>query len=281
MKKEEWTLDIKPQVGWFELHLDDLWRYRDLIILFVRRDFVSQYKQTILGPLWVLIQPLLTTIMFMLVFAKVARIPTDGIPPSVFYMSGLTIWNFFSTSLNKTSTTFITNASIFGKVYFPRLVMPISNVISSLISFGIQFCLLLAVIVYYILIGTSFHPNVYLFLVPLILVLMAALSLGLGIIISALTTKYRDLSFLISFSIQLLMYATPVIFPLSYISTKYKWIILANPLSPLIETFRFALLGSGTFDISHLMYSVIFTFITLLVGIIMFNQVEKSFMDVV
>ena len=279
--KEEWTLEIKPEVGWLELHLDDVWRYRDLLVMFVKRDFVATYKQTILGPLWFLVQPLLTTAMFVLVFTRVARIPTDGVPPAVFYLSGLTIWNYFATCLTKTSGTFTNNAAIFGKVYFPRLVVPLSNVISSLISFGIQLGLLLVIMAYYYTKGELGLPNAYVLLIPVLLVLISLLGLGLGIIVSSLTTKYRDLSLLVGFGVQLAMYATPVIYPLSYLSAKYQTLVAINPIAPLVESFRFGLLGVGTFEWPYLAYSVLVTARVWLVGVIIFNRVEKSFMDVV
>jgi lipopolysaccharide transport system permease protein len=279
---KEWQLVIRPKTSWFDLHLQDLWRYRDLLFMFVRRDFISLYKQTILGPLWFLIQPILTTAMFLIIFNKVAEIPTDGAPPVLFYMSGLVIWNYFSTCLTKTASTFTSNAGIFGKVYFPRLIMPLSNVISSLISFGIQLGLLLTIMGYYYLFTDSLiRLNGYLLLIPLLLMLIAGLGLGLGIIISSLTTKYRDLAYLVSFGVQLLMYATPVIYPLSFMSGKYKTFILANPITPIIEIFRYSLLGVGEFSFWYITYSVLFTSLVLLAGVLIFNKVEKSFMDVV
>ena len=277
-----WSLIIKPKTSWFDLHLQDLWRYRDLLFMFVKRDFVAMYKQTILGPIWFLIQPLLTTVMFIIVFDKVAKIPTDGAPPALFYLSGLVIWNYFASCLNKTATTFTDNAGIFGKVYFPRLIVPLSNVISALISFGIQLALLLLLLGYfYFILDYPIVFNSYIFLLPFLLLLVAALGLGMGIIISSVTTKYRDLVFLVSFGVQLLMYATPVIYPLSFFSGKYKLFLLANPITPLMEVFRYSVLGVGEFNFWHLIYSLIFTILTLLVGVVLFNRVEKSFMDVV
>ena len=279
---KKWSLIIKPKTSWFDLHLQDLWRYRDLLFMFVKRDFVAMYKQTILGPIWFLIQPLLTTVMFIIVFDKVAKIPTDGAPPALFYLSGLVIWNYFASCLNKTATTFTDNAGIFGKVYFPRLIVPLSNVISALISFGIQMALLLLLLGYfYFILDYPIAFNSYIFLLPFLLLLVAALGLGMGIIISSVTTKYRDLVFLVSFGVQLLMYATPVIYPLSFFSGKYKLFLLANPITPLMEVFRYSVLGVGEFNFWHLIYSFIFTILTLLAGVILFNRVEKSFMDVV
>ncbi|CAN5879432.1 ABC transporter permease [soil metagenome] len=282
LDSEEWLLVIKPKTSWFDLHLQDLWRYRDLLFMFVKRDFISMYKQTILGPLWFLIQPTLTTIMFLVVFNKVAEIPTDGAPPVLFYMSGLVIWNYFSTCLTKTASTFTSNSGIFGKVYFPRLIMPLSNVISSLISFGIQLGLLLAIMLYfYLFTDTTVQLNGYILLLPFLLMLIAGLGLGLGIIISSLTTKYRDLAYLVSFGVQLLMYATPVIYPLSFMSGKYKAFIMANPITPIIEMFRYSVLGVGEFSVGFVAYSVFFTALVLVIGVLIFNKVEKSFMDVV
>lgn len=273
---------IRPKTSWLDLHLRDLWRYRDLLFLFVKRDFVSMYKQTILGPLWFIIQPILTTFMFVIIFDRVAGIPTDGAPPALFYLSGLVIWNYFSTCLTKTATTFTTNAAIFGKVYFPRLIVPLSNVMSSLITFGIQLGILLVIMGYfYFFLEADIRFNGYVLLIPFLLVLIAGLGLGWGIIISSLTTKYRDLAHLVTFGVQLLMYATPIIYPLSFLSGKYKAIILANPITPLVEVFRYALLGVGEFSLWFLVYSFLSTFFTLLVGVLIFNRVEKSFMDVV
>jgi lipopolysaccharide transport system permease protein len=280
--KNEWSLIIKPKTSWFDLHLYDIWRYRDLIFMFVKRDFTAIYKQTILGPLWFIIQPLLTTFMFIIVFDKVAEIPTDGAPPALFYLSGLVIWNYFSTCLNKTATTFTENAGIFDKVYFPRLIMPISNVISALISFGIQMGLLLGLIGYfYLFLGSKVSFNNFIFMIPFLLLMVAALGLGLGIIISSVTTKYRDLVYLVSFGVQLLLYATPVIYPLSFFSGKYKAFLLANPITPLVEMFRYALLGVGHFTLLHIGYSILFTGLTLFIGVLIFNRVQRSFMDVI
>ncbi|MDN3688859.1 ABC transporter permease [Cyclobacterium jeungdonense] len=282
MDTKTWTLIIKPKTSSFDLHLNDLWRYRDLLFMFVKRDFVAVYKQTILGPLWFIIQPILTTILFMVVFDQVAGIPTDGAPPALFYLSGLVIWNYFSSCLLKTSNTFTNNAGIFGKVYFPRLIVPLSIVISALISFGIQLGLLLVLLGYFFLfLDSQIQLNYYLFFLPILLAMVAALGLGFGIIISSLTTKYRDLVFLVSFGVQLLMYVTPVIYPLSFFSGNYKALILANPLTPIIEFFRFSILGVGDFSGWQIGYSVIFTIISLLAGILLFNKVERDFMDVI
>jgi lipopolysaccharide transport system permease protein len=250
-------------------------------MIFVWRDFVSQYKQTILGPLWHLIQPLFMTLLFTLVFGRVAKMPTDGVPPALFYMAGVTCWNYFAECLNRASGTFIQNAGIFGKVYFPRLCVPVSIVISNVIKFGIQFALFLAFTALYYAKGTPIHPNALVLLTPLLVLIMAALSLGLGIIVSALTTRYRDLHVLITFGVQLGMYATPIIYPISMISAKYRWLVLANPMSALVETFRFAFLGCGDFAPWNLLYSGVSTLIILFLGVVLFNHVERTFMDTV
>jgi lipopolysaccharide transport system permease protein len=263
------------------LRLSEVWRYRDLVMLFVRRDFVSNYKQTVLGPIWFFIQPLLTTITFYIIFGRVAQLGTDGIPPFIFYLAGNTIWGYFSQSLTAVSTVFTTNAAMFSKVYFPRLTMPLSIVISNLVRFGIQFGLFLIVWVFYLLTTNDLHPNWLMLLTPLLVILMGLLALGLGMIFSALTTKYRDLAMLLTFGIQLALYATPVIYPLSKVPTKYMWLILANPMSAITETFRVAFLGSGTFNWMYLGYSTLVTVAILLVGVVIFNRVEKSFTDTV
>lgn len=277
----EWTLEIKPVSGWFNFHLKDVWRYRDLLFMFVRRDFVAVYKQTILGPFWFFLQPILTTITFTIVFGNIAKIPTDGMPPLLFYMSGIVCWGYFADCLTRTSSTFITNANIFGKVYFPRLVSPLSNIISLLMKFAIQMLLFTCFLIYYKIQGANINPNIYILLVPYLILLMAGLGLGFGIVVSSLTTKYRDLTFLISFGVQLLMYATPVIYPLSALPEKYKWIVLANPMTAIVDTFRFSFLGAGEFNPGNLIYSTIFMVVVLSIGIVVFNRVEKTFMDTV
>lgn len=280
--KEDWTEVISPKRSLLDINLKEIWRYRDLIMLFVRRDFVSQYKQTILGPIWLFIQPLFTTLTFFFVFNQIAKIPTDNIDPILFYLSGITLWNYFSDCFNKTSNTFVANAGIFGKVYFPRLATPISIVFSNLIKLGIQVLLFLAIMGYQIMFkGAEVNINLHILILPFLIILMAFMGLGLGIIFSALTTKYRDLSFLLTFGIQLLMYATPIIYPLSYTSGKLHTLISMNPLTPILESFRYAFFSIGTFDWSGLAYTSIFSFSVLFFGIIIFNQVEKSFMDTV
>ena len=278
---ENWDLIIRPHKNLLDINLKALWQYRDLIALFVRRDFVAKYKQTILGPLWFIIQPVLTTIMFTVVFNKVAKIPTDELPPVLFYMAGTVAWTYFATCLNNTSNTFITNATVFGKVYFPRLTVPVSIVISTLILFFIQFALLVAIMILFRFKGVTYHLSSYLLLIPVLILLMALLGLGFGIVISSLTTKYRDLTQLIAFGVQLWMYATPIVYPLSSISEKYRFWILLNPMTSVIETFRFALLGTGTFKALYLLYSAGFAVIVVFIGIILFNRIEKSFIDTV
>ena len=278
---DQWSEIIEPRTRLLDLGLRNVWRYRDLVLLFVRRDFISTYKQTILGPIWFFIQPLLTTITYMIVFGGIANLSTDGLPQLPFYLAGVTIWNYFAQTLTTVSTVFTANAAIFGKVYFPRLTMPLSIVISNLVRFGIQFALFLAVWGYFLVRENSLHPNLYMLLTPLLLLLMGLLGLGLGMIFSALTTKYRDLAMLLTFGVQLLMYATPVIYPLSKLPVKYKVFILANPLSSIVETFRYAFLGSGTFSWGALGYSTAVTLVVLVLGTVIFNKVEKSFTDTV
>ena len=280
-EEEDWTLDIQPQTSLFDLQLKEVWRYRDLLQMFVRRDFVATFKQTILGPIWFFIQPVFTTIIFTFVFSNIAGISTDGIPPALFYLAGIIGWNYFSACLLDTSTTFTRNANIFGKVYFPRLITPLSIVVSSLLKFGVQFLLFLLLLGYYYLQGAAIQPNAYMLLVPFLVVLMAIMGLGSGMIISSMTTKYRDLQFLVAFGVQLAMYASPVIFPLSALPEKYKYIILANPVSSIIETFRFAFLGEGTFSWAYLGYSTAFAAVVFFAGLIIFNKVQRSFMDTV
>jgi lipopolysaccharide transport system permease protein len=278
---QEWTMIIRPQHPWFDLRLGELWRYRDLIALFVWRDFVATYKQTILGPLWYLIRPLLTTVVFTIIFGQVARLSTDGLPPFLFYMSGTVFWSYFAACLTKTSNTFTGNAGVFGKVYFPRLTVPLSLLISNLVAFAIQLALFLVFMTYFGLSGADIKPNSWLLLTPFLIAMMAGLGLGFGIIISSLTTRYRDLQQLVQFGVQLLMYATPIIYPLSSIPDQYSWLIMLNPMTPIIESFRFAFLGAGTVDGLHLLYSAGFMVGVLLIGLLIFNRVERTFMDTV
>lgn len=277
----EWTEVIEPQDSLLALRLGDVWRYRDLVMLFVRRDFVSTYKQTVLGPIWFFIQPLLTTLTYVIIFGSVAKLPTDGLPALLFYLSGVTVWNYFAQTLTATATVFRDNASMFGKVYFPRLTMPLSIVISNLVRFGIQLGLFLAVWAYYLFTTNAVHPNGYILLTPVLVLLMGLLSLGLGMVFSALTTKYRDLAILLTFGVQLAMYATPIIYPASSLPEKYRWILQANPMTPIVEAFRYGFLGSGTVTWVNLGYSIVSTLVILLLGIIVFNRVQKSFTDTV
>ncbi|HSB02855.1 MAG TPA: ABC transporter permease [Anaerolineales bacterium] len=279
--QKQWDLSIRPQRSWWDLRLGELWRYRDLIWLFVRRDFVAYYKQTILGPLWYVIQPVVTTLVFTVIFGNIAKLPTDGLPPFLFYLAGTTVWSYFSSVLTSTSNTFTSNAGIFGKVYFPRLCIPLSVVISNFISFGIRFGLFLAMLVYFMLAGSSIHPNLWILLLPVMLLIMAGIALGAGIVISSLTTKYRDLQYLVSFGVQLLMYGTPVIYPISTVQGIWRWLILVNPITPVIETFRLAFLGTGTLSPIYLLYSIAFMLVILCIGVLVFNRVESNFMDTV
>lgn len=279
---DNWDMVIEPQRNLLDLRLGELWRYKDLVMLFVRRDFISVYKQTILGPLWYLIQPLLTTITFTVIFGNIASLPTDGLPQFLFYMSGTVVWSYFASCLTKTSETFVQNANLFGKVYFPRLAVPVSILFSNLITFLIQFAMFLVFVLYFFLRGTSIQPNwLWIALSPILMLMMAGLGLGFGIIISSLTTKYRDLRFLVQFGVQLLMYATPVIYPVSSIPERFQWIILVNPMTPVIEAFRFAFLGAGTVNLNSLLYSFGFMLVVVIIGSIIFNRVEQTFMDTV
>jgi lipopolysaccharide transport system permease protein len=278
---DDWDLILRPKRSWWDLRLGALWRYRDLIWLFVWRDFVSIYKQTILGPWWYFIQPILTTVVFTFIFGGIAHLSTDGLPSFLFYLAGNTIWIYFSMCFTNTSNTFMNNAQIFGKVYFPRLVIPVAINISSLISFGIRLVLLVGFIIYFMLTGASIHPNWMILLLPILLLIMGGLGLGSGIIVSSLTIKYRDLQQLVSFGVQLLMYATPVIYPLSTVKGILRWVVLLNPLTPLVETFRLAFLGTGYFSPFYLLYSLIFMLVVFLGGVLLFNHVESTFMDTV
>jgi lipopolysaccharide transport system permease protein len=277
-----WDLVIKPQRHLLEINWKDIWRYRDLLRMFVKRDVVTVYKQTILGPVWYVVQPILTTAIYILVFGRIANISSDGLPRVLFYLSGITIWNYFSESFTTTSKTFFENQNIFGKVYFPRLIMPLSKITSGLIKFGIQFGFFLCVYFYFIISGNeSIQAQWQVALIPFYVLLMAGLGLGFGIIFTSLTAKYRDLNFLIQFGVQLLMYATPVIYPISTIPEKYRIYILANPMSHILEAFKFSLLGAGTFSWQGLAYSFGFMVVVLFSGIIIFNKTEKTFMDTI
>lgn len=280
-ENENWDLIITPRKKWWDLQLGDVWQYRDLIGLFVRRDFVSRYKQTILGPLWLIIQPIMNSLVFTVIFGNIARLPTDGLPQMLFYLSGTVLWHYFSNCLTGTSQTFISNAHLFGKVYFPRLVTPISIVISNLITLAIQFTLFMVFWLFFFARGAEIHMTTWAFALPLLVLLMAGLGLGFGIIVSSLTTKYRDLTYLVGFGVSLWMYASPVIYPVSTIPEKWRWIATVNPISPIIETFRVGFLGAGDASWPRLGYSFVFMMVVLLIGVVIFNRVEKTFIDTV
>lgn len=281
--ESEYTTVIKPKTSLLDVDYKELWRYRDLCMLFVKRNIITQYKQTILGPLWYLIQPLMTTIMYMVVFGGIAKISTDGMPQPLFYLAGIALWQYFADCLNKTSNTFVENASIFGKVYFPRLIVPISNVISNLVRFSIQFALFLSVYLYYLIFTDApIHTNLYALLIPVLILLLAGLALGFGILFSSLTTKYRDLQLLLSFFVSLWMYATPVIYPLSTITNeKIRLLMQLNPVTGIIEFFKYGMLGVGVHEWWMLAYSFGFMVILLFIGILLFNKIQRSFMDTV
>lgn len=281
---QEWDIEITAKNRILSLGLKDVWQYRDLLVLLVRRDLVSFYKQTVLGPLWFFLQPVITIIIYTVVFGNLAGIPVDGIPKPLFYLAGTIIWNYFADCITKTSTVFKDNAAMLGKVYFPRLIMPLSIVASNLIRFGVQFLLFIVLMAGYALYGASLKPNAYILLLPVLILLVAALGLGLGMLISAVTTKYRDLAFVVSFGVPLLMYTTTVIYPLSAVIQKYptySWMIKFNPITAVIETLRYGFFGKGTFSWELLGYSSVVTIIILLLGMIVFNKVEKSFVDTV
>lgn len=275
------TTVIRPKTHWFDLRLRELWSYRELVVLFIRRDFVAQYQQTILGPLWYLLVPLATTVVFTIVFGRIARIPTDGLPPFIFYMSGTVLWGYFSSSFTKTSNTFVVNANVFGKIYFPRLVVPISNLGTSLIGFVIQFAIFLGFLLLFIARGAPVDPNPWVLGTPVLLLLMAGIGLGCGMIISACTSRYRDLTSVVTLGVSLLMYMTPIVYPLSRVPDSYRPIVNANPITPIVEAFRYAFLGVGTIDPLHLAYTAVFAATVLVVGILIFHRIERTFMDTV
>ena len=278
---QNWTEEIKSNTNLLSVNVKEIWHYRDLIYMLVKRDFITFYKQTILGPIWFFVQPILTSLIYLVLFGQVAKLSTDGLPQLAFYLSGITIWNYFSESLSKTSTVFKDNSGVFGKVYFPRLIMPLAIVVSGLMKFSIQFGLFIAVVLYYTFIEKTIQPNSWVLMTPVLILLMATFALGLGMIFSSLTTKYKDLTFLLSFGIQLAMYATPVVYPISALPVHYRWIVEANPLTAIFECFRYGYLGSGHFDPFSLVYSTICIFIIFTIGVLIFNKVEKSFMDTV
>lgn len=280
--EREWDLIITPRRPFFTFPFSDTWQYRDLLFMFVKRDFVEVYKQTILGPIWFFIQPLLTVAMYVVVFSRIARISTDGLPPLLFYLAGIVIWNCFQESFKNTSKTFIENAALFGKVYFPRIILPLSKILSGLLRFLIQFSLFLIICCFFLVNKSySLHPNAALLVTPILVLIMAILGLGLGILVTSLTTKYRDFMFLFQFGVQLLMYATPVIYPLSVVPGKYRLLLMLNPMTPVIEGFRFAFFGVGNFSLINIATSFLFSFLILLIGLSIFNYTEKDFMDTV
>lgn len=279
-QSQDWDLVIKGHTSLFDVRLKEVWHYRDLLFLFVKRDFVTVYKQTILGPLWFFIQPLLTTITFTIVFGTVAQLSTDGAPKVIFYMAGITLWNYFSNCLSSVAGVFNANASIFGKVYFPRLIMPLTVVISNLMKFGVQFLLFICFVVYFVLQG-QITPNFYIVLMPIIILLMALISMGIGLILTAMTAKYKDLTQLIAFGVQLFMYVTPVIYPSSSIPEAYKWMVNLNPLVSLFDYMRYAFLGIGEFSLLSLVYPGLFSLVILALGILVFNKAQKTFIDTV
>lgn len=281
--QQKWTDVIESKHSLFQLNLKEVWQYRDLVFMFVKRDFISSFKQTILGPLWFFINPILTTIVFTLVFGGIANLPTDGIPPILFYLAGNTLWGYFSTTMLSVSNVFTGNAGIFGKVYFPRLATPISTIISSFMRLSIQLILFFIVLGYYIYLG-QVHPNYWAFFFPVLVIFLALFSLGLGMIFSSLTTKYRDLSLLLGFGVSLFMWFTPVILPTSLVKQKlgnYSFLADLNPLTPIFECFKFGFIGSGDFNMARLLTSFVFIILVLLLGIIIFNKSEKSFIDTV
>jgi lipopolysaccharide transport system permease protein len=278
---EKWDLVIEGKSSLLDFKLGDVWRYRDLLVLLVKRDFISFYKQTILGPLWFFIQPVFTTLVFTFVFGNLAGISTDGLPQFLFYLAGITPWNYFSDCITKTSTVFKDNANLFSKVYFPRLIMPLSIVVSNLVRFSVQFALFLLIVVYFWWKGADFHITYAVLLFPLLVLLMALLGLGIGLIITSMTTKYRDLSFLVTFGVQLMMYATTVIYPLSSAPASYRPVIEANPMTFIIEAFRYGFLGKGEFSLQGLLYTTGVSLTLLLVGIVIFNRTERSFVDTI
>lgn len=280
MKKDSITvIDSKRKL--FSLNIKELWNYRDLVMLFVKRDLKNVYKQTVLGPLWIVINPFLSTFVFTVIFGIIANISTDGIPQFLFYMSGNILWSFFSSCLNRSSSTFLSNARLFGKVYFPRLVMPLSGIIYNSITFVVQFAMFLILILIYMFTGANVQPNLLVLLLPILMIQTSLLGTGFGLIISSLTTKYRDLNVLVSFGVALWMYFTPIVYPISQVPEKLRGLILLNPVAPIVETFRFAFLGCGTFEWLYLLISMAVTALVLFFGIMVFNQVEKDFIDTV
>ena len=281
-QKEHWDLTISSKNRWFDWNIQEVWRYRDLLLLLVKRDYKASFRQTILGPIWFFIQPIFTTIVYTFIFNRVAHLGTDDQPPILFYLSGIILWNYFSTCLTGTSNAFIHNASIFGKVYFPRLIIPFSIILSNLMKFTVQFTFFLILLIYYAsFTNYELHLSIHILLVPVLIIIMAILGLGMGMVISSFTTKYRDLSYLVTFGVQLMMYATPIVYPVSMVKGKLLKVLLLNPMSGVVEGFRFAFLGCGEFNLGMLAYSATFALVLLVIAISLFNRVEKSFMDTV
>jgi lipopolysaccharide transport system permease protein len=278
--QNNWDSVIESKHSLLDVNLKEIWNHRDLLVLFIKRDFITVYKQTILGPLWFFIQPLLTTITFTIIFGNIAQISTDGAPKVVFYMAGITLWNYFSSCLSSVSSVFNANAGIFGKVYFPRLIMPLTIVVSNLLKFGVQFLLFIAFVLYFVF-QDLIAPNLYILLTPIIILLMAVIAMGIGLILSSMTTKYKDLSQLITFGVSLLMYATPVIYPSSSVPESYAWVVNLNPLVALFDYMRYAYLGIGSFSVSSLLYPSIFAVVILALGVLVFNKTQKTFMDTI
>lgn len=277
----EWTIEITPKKKWYDIDFKGLWRYRDLYFMYIKRDIVVQYKQTILGPLWYLVQPVFTTIMYMFVFGGLAGISTDGVPQPLFYMAGIMLWNYFSTVFTSSSNLFIANASIFGKVYFPRLVVPLATASSNLLKFVIQFGLFIALYIYFVVVGADISPNLTILVFPVIVILIALLGMSSGLIVSSMTTKYRDLMQLVNFGVQLFMYVTPVIYPLSTAPEKYRAILMLNPLSSFFEAARYGLMSCGSISWGGLLYSLVMTLLVMAVAVVMFTRTERTFMDTV
>lgn len=281
MPEEHWDLVIEPHRRWLSVDLAELWRYRDLVLLFVQRNFVTRYKQTVLGPLWYLLQPLLTTVIFTVVFGKIARIPTDGVPPFLFYLAGTVVWRYFADCLTQTADTFAANAGVFGKVYFPRLTVPTATVVSNLFQFLIQLLLFGGFAFYFGLGGTPLHPNAWILALPLIVAQAALISLGAGLLIAAATARYRDLRYALQFLVQLWMYASPVVYPLSQVPEAWRSLYALNPVVPVIEIFRYATLGAGSVTAAQVAGGLLVTVVLLLLGILAFNRVERTFMDTI
>lgn len=277
----DWDLVVRPVTGWFDWRLGELWRHRDLLRLLVWRDFVTVHKQTVLGPLWHVINPVLTALTYSLIFGRMVRLPTDGLPPIVFYMGGTVAWNYFTACFYKTNNSLAGNAGLFSKVYFHRLILPLSAVMSSLISFGIQCAIFAVIVAIFLLRGAPIQPNAWMAALPLLVAMLAGYGLALGLICSALTTRYRDLSQLVGFATQLLMFATPIIYPLSFVDERHRWIALSNPLAAIIETFRYACLGQGTFEVQHLLIAAVTLAVLLVLGVTIFTRAERTFVDTV